>query len=454
MNKTCGVASEVPGRGQTASGRQRISAVIALVAFAAALLVVLNAVWRSPLALLATVATLGIAVLASWYVMTRLGVVRLVALVVVVVAVIATVVLVVTNEYAVLSILGLVAALSIATAAAATALRAPVAPDTSGARRSTAPAHPALLMNPRSGGGKAEQFRLADEARARGIEPITLQPGDDLAQLARDAIERGADALGMAGGDGSQALVASIAAAHDVPYVCVPAGTRNHLALDLGVDRKDVVGALDAFQDGVERRVDLARVGQRVFVNNVSLGLYAEIVQSDQYRDDKVGTTMRRLPELLGPKAQPFSLRYTGPDGAPHESAHLVLVSNNAYELTRLIGLGTRPTMSSGNLGIVTVTVRTSAELAQLVALEASGRLHQFRGFRQWDAERFEIESDDRVQAGVDGEALTFRPPLRFESVPSALRVRVSPAHLERSHVGLLPSGSPVAALARIAIGR
>jgi diacylglycerol kinase family enzyme len=436
------------------SGRQRVSAVIALVALAAAIVIVLNAVWRAPLVLIGTIVTLGIAVTASWYVMTRRGVVRLIALLIVVVALAAAIVLVLTNDYALLSLVGLIIALSIATGSAVIALRMPVVADTSGTSRSSEPRHPTLLMNPRSGGGKVEKFRLADEASSRGIEPIVLEPGDDLIALARDAISRGADALGMAGGDGSQALVASIAAAHDVPYVCVPAGTRNHLALDLGVDRNDVVGALDAFHDGLERPIDLARIGDRIFVNNVSLGLYAEIVQSDEYRDDKLGTTMRRLPELLGPTAQPFSLRYAGPDGEPHESAHLVLVSNNAYQLTRLVGLGTRPTMSSGRLGVVTITVRSSGELAELVALEAAGRLPQFRGFLQWEADDFELESDDRVQAGVDGEALTFTPPLRFESVPGALRVRVCPSHLERSHVGVMPSGSPVAALARLAIGR
>ena len=62
----------------------------------------------------------------------------------------------------------------------------------------------------------------------------------------------------MAGGDGSQALVAQVAMEHDVAYVCIPAGTRNHLALDLGLDRDDVVGALDAFRAGTERPIDLA----------------------------------------------------------------------------------------------------------------------------------------------------------------------------------------------------
>ncbi len=128
-------------------------------------------------------------------------------------------------------------------------------------------------MNPKSGGGKAERFHLADECRQRGIEPVVLKPGDDLLQLAEDAIARGADVIGMAGGDGSQALVASVAARHGVPHVCVPAGTRNHFALDLGLDRSDVVGALDAFTDGVERRIDLATDNGRTFVNNASLGL-------------------------------------------------------------------------------------------------------------------------------------------------------------------------------------
>ena len=109
-----------------------------------------------------------------------------------------------------------------------------------------------LIMNLKSGGGKAEKFRLVDECRARGIEPVVLQRGDDLLQLARDAIDRGADVVGMAGGDGSQALVASMAAEREVPMVVVPAGTRNHFALDIGLDRDDVVGALDAYGEARE----------------------------------------------------------------------------------------------------------------------------------------------------------------------------------------------------------
>ncbi len=114
--------------------------------------------------------------------------------------------------------------------------------------------HPVLLMNPRSGGGKVERFGLVDLCRQRGIEPYVLRPGDDLRQVAEDAVARGADLLGMAGGDGSLAIVATVVSGHGIPFVVVPAGTRNHFALDLGLDRADVPGALDAYDDGVDTR--------------------------------------------------------------------------------------------------------------------------------------------------------------------------------------------------------
>ena len=163
------------------------------------------------------------------------------------------------------------------------------------------PSAPVLFYNPKSGGGKAERFALADEARERGIEPIELGPPWDLEALVRGAVERGADGLAMAGGDGSQAIVAAVAAERGLPYACIPAGTRNHFALDLGVDRDDVVGALDAFVDGGERTVDLAEVNGRVFVNNVSLGLYAEAVQHQEYRDAKLRTILDTVPDVIGP---------------------------------------------------------------------------------------------------------------------------------------------------------
>src|SRR4029079_1306224 len=158
------------------------------------------------------------------------------------------------------------------------------------------------------------------EAPSRGIKAVELKRGDDLRQLVESAVADGADGLAMAGGDGSQAVVAAIAAEHGLPYACIPAGTRNHFALDLGVDRDDVVGALDAFVDGGERRVDLAEVNGRVFVNNVSLGLYADAVQHEGYREAKLRTILDTVPDALGPEATGLDLRWTSPSGHEHQS--------------------------------------------------------------------------------------------------------------------------------------
>jgi diacylglycerol kinase family enzyme len=312
-----------------------------------------------------------------------------------------------------------------------------------------------LIINLKSGGGKAERFDLAAEARRRGIEPVVLQPGDDLLVLAESAIARGARVIGMAGGDGSQALVATVAARHDIAHVCIPAGTRNHFALDLGLDRDDVVGALDAFTDGVERRIDLARVNDRVFVNNASLGVYAKVVQSDAYRDAKLETWTGMLPDLLGPDAEPIDLEFTTPDGSRCDDAPLVLVSNNPYRLASFAGAGTRERIDTGRLGVLVARVRSAADVSKFVALELVGQVGRFPGLLSWSTQEFEVRSSGPVEVGLDGEALVLDPPLRFASLPGVLRVR-----LPRG-VGLPPAARAAAlttdnlgALLRVAAGR
>jgi diacylglycerol kinase family enzyme len=260
----------------------------------------------------------------------------------------------------------------------------------------------------------------------------------------------------MAGGDGSQALVATVAMRHGIAHVCIPAGTRNHFALDLGIDRDDPVAALDAFTDGVERRVDLARVNDRIFVNNASLGVYAKVVQSDSYRDAKLETWAETLPELLGPDAAPIDLEFDGPSAAIYADAPLILVSNNAYQLTHLLGAGTRPRIDGGQLGIVAARIRSASDLAELISLEAIGQTQRFHGLLQWSQPLFEVRSTSTVAVGLDGEALMLEPPLRFVSLPGALRVR-----LPRHAPGVSPAAASVAitradlrALLQLAIGR
>lgn len=306
------------------------------------------------------------------------------------------------------------------------------------------PRHAVLFFNPLSGGGKALEFDLADEARSRGIQPIELTGDADLVSLVRAAVADGADGLMAAGGDGTQAAVAAIAAEHDIPFACVPAGTRNHFALDLGVDRDDVVGSLDAFVHGGEKVVDLADVNGRVFVNNVSLGLYAEAVARPGYRRRKVATLLAAAPDVLADEpGSATDLTWTGPDGAEQTSAAVILISNNAYRLGLRLGTGTRPRLDDGTLGIAVVGALT---------VESGDR----RLITEWTQPQFVVHADADVPVGIDGESVHMASPIVVRSRPRALRVRISAHHPGASPSSTLPP-SPwglVPALWRVARGR
>ena len=338
------------------------------------------------------------------------------------------------------------------------AARAAVRADQTGDRAPTAP--PArrgvLLINPRSGDGKAGRVGLAAEAARRGLHTVVLEPGGNLRELVEKAIADGADVVGMAGGDGSQAVVAAVASARGVAHVCVPSGTRNHFAQDLGLDRDDPVGALDAFTDGVERRVDLAAVNGRVFVNNASLGLYASVVQSATYREAKLRTWERMLPDLLGGRTPVSELRFDLPDAGKQNGATLLMVSNNPYDLRRPRVAGSRPRIDSGTLGILSASLRNADEIARFVTLMTIGQEWRMDDIRQWSAATFEVDSTGPVALGIDGEAVQMAPPLRFESRPGALRVRLpaTASGLSPSAAAVGMSGRDLRRLVTIAAGR
>jgi diacylglycerol kinase family enzyme len=298
--------------------------------------------------------------------------------------------------------------------------------------RARPPSHPVLLCNPWSGGGKVEKFGLVELANSLGVQTVMLDHGLDLGELARDAIARGADCLGMAGGDGSQALVASIAVEHELPFVCVSAGTRNHFALDLGLDRANPRQSVYAFRDAIERRVDYATVNGRFFVNNVSLGVYATIVQQEGYRDAKAATTRRLLPELLGDTTEPFDLSFETPDGDEVDGSFLVMVSNDPYVLAASPSTSQRLRLDTGRLGVFAVTAATGAQAAEVVTLALAGQGARSGHAFEFSCEQFEIRSrSGTAYAGVDGEALELETPMMFRSYPQGLRMLVPEGNIE-----------------------
>jgi diacylglycerol kinase family enzyme len=310
---------------------------------------------------------------------------------------------------------------AVAIAAARLALT-PVAADPGMPVREVPPPERAfLIMNPRSGGGKVARFGLKDKAEALGAEVVLLEgPGQvDVAALARKAVAAGADLLGVAGGDGTQALVAGIAAEHDLPFLVISAGTRNHFAMDLGLDRDNPAACLDALNsDGVEQRIDLGVIGGRTFVNNASFGAYAEVVQSPAYRDDKRGTTLQMLPDILtghrGARlaAKAGAVTVAGPQA--------LLISNDPYEGGDIAGLSRRARLDAGTLGVVAVTVNSAVQAAGLLR---RGRGH---GLTRFTAGEVTVEADvAEIPVGIDGETVMMATPVRCAIRPRALRVRV-----------------------------
>ena len=257
-----------------------------------------------------------------------------------------------------------------------------------------------LLINPRAGEERPSAEELAAAAEERGIATRVLGPADDPAELAAHA---DASVLGVAGGDGSLAAVAAVALERGLPFVCVPFGTRNHFARDLGLDRDDPFTALSAYE-GHERRVDVGRVGGQVFLNNVSLGIYADLVhRRERHRGGRQ--------TLAGARALWRTVRgrralHVKIDGRP-VAARVVLVANNSYELD-----------------LFNVGARTSLDEGRLYVYAARGWLPG-----TWDersGERFVLDPGSaRVAVAVDGEPLELEAPLEFTVEPRALRVLV-----------------------------
>jgi diacylglycerol kinase family enzyme len=256
------------------------------------------------------------------------------------------------------------------------------------------------LINPRSGDNSPSAEELHAEARRRDIDVRMLGPEDEPAEVAASA---DADALGMAGGDGSLAAVAEVALERDVPFVCVPFGTRNHFARDLGLDRDDPIRALDAF-NGSERRVDVGRAGGRLFLNNVSVGLYALLVHHrERHRRRRNAFAQLRALTLLVRNRDSLGLSI---DGKPVE-AQVAVIANNDYNL-ELFSIGERERLDEGRL-----------------------HLYLARGWRPstWDestAERLTLDSDAAsLHAAIDGEPTRLETPIEFSIEPRALRVLV-----------------------------
>jgi diacylglycerol kinase family enzyme len=288
-----------------------------------------------------------------------------------------------------------------------------------------------LILNPAAGNTAALLGNMTRAARERGMRVRVLEPGEDPTHAALEAADDGAETLAVAGGDGSVAAVAWVAIERELPLVVVPTGTLNHFARDLGLDLAHPLRVLDVFYAGHDRRVDVGRINGRPFINNVSLGVYAEMLGDPAYRQDKLGVAQAKLQAAFSDPQLRRALRITPPDEAPLESVVAVVVSNNLYEFARWDRLGQRHRLDTGTLQISVLDASTLEELERLLAGTLLGTIEFRSTLHHWTSERLEMGVlGEVVRAGVDGEPITLEAPLRFSVDPGALHV-------------LVPEGSP-----------
>ncbi len=210
-----------------------------------------------------------------------------------------------------------------------------------------------IVMNSRSGDNKVDRFGLIEKAEQLGAHVLLTSQDRSAAQLARLAVQSGAQRLGAAGGDGTVSAVAAVAAETNRPLIVIPAGTRNHFARDLGLDTKDPGRGMDALVDPDTILVDLGMVESRAFINNVSFGMYADALLEPDYRTAKARSFASVAPLYLQGQRSVNATLDTPTETI--ESPQMVLVSNNPYHLATIRHLGQRFSLGTGLLGAIIV---------------------------------------------------------------------------------------------------
>jgi diacylglycerol kinase family enzyme len=278
-----------------------------------------------------------------------------------------------------------------------------------------------VIVNPGSGGGGHEAVR--DQARRRGWQVREVGPAADPAELAAPAH---ADVLVAAGGDGTVSAVAGVALDRGLPLVVAPCGTRNHFAADAGFDLADPARNLAAVDAGVESRVDVGQVNERIFLNNVSVGFYALMARDPQYRSHRLAITARYLRRaLLGDGATLDVATTTGPRVVVPEQLLTILVSNNAYSPGIAPGPALRPRLDAGVLWVHLLGLNSGRSPVGLRLLGAAARLAVGRGkVAAWPTTSHELDTDrSPLTVAVDGEPTVVSGPLVFTCRPGALRL-------------------------------
>jgi YegS/Rv2252/BmrU family lipid kinase len=286
-----------------------------------------------------------------------------------------------------------------------------------------------MFLNPSSGAKNppAEIAALEQAAGDAGLEVVRVTRGLDCTSLIRERMREGIRLFVAAGGDGTINTVIQPLVHTDAIFGVIPVGTYNHFAKDLGIPLtwRD---ALAVIVEGTIKPVDAARVNDRFFVNNVSMGLYPELVAR---REEKGRDYSRWKARLLAAftTLQKYPHIAVTLESEHHQEAirtHVLMISNNSYDLSRLGIEAPRLALEEGRLSVYWLPHVPRLTLMRFVAHYLAGRVHEAPGFRSFRTSRVKLQSrKHHIHLGVDGEVMTMETPLVITIVPQSLSVKV-----------------------------
>jgi YegS/Rv2252/BmrU family lipid kinase len=283
-----------------------------------------------------------------------------------------------------------------------------------------------MFLNP-SSGLRLDTAELTAAAEEAGIEIVHLSRDVDIAAEIRTRMRDGRKLFIAAGGDGTVNCVVQPLVHSDSILGVIPIGTFNHFARDAGVPL-DWREALDVALNGTIRQVDAARVNDRFFINNVSMGLYPELVARREERGRDYPRWKARLFAAYV-TLQKYPHVTVTLESEHHQVAvrtHVLMVSNNTYDLSRVGIEAPRSTLEEGRLSVYWLPHLPRVALMRFLAHYLAGRVHETPGFRSFRTSRMKVQaSKQHFKVGVDGELFTFHMPLVITIAPRALQVRV-----------------------------
>lgn len=258
--------------------------------------------------------------------------------------------------------------------------------------------------------------------------------GRDAAETLDQSLAPSCDLVLVAGGDGTVGGAAKRLAGTRIPLGVLPTGTKNHFARDAGIPL-DLARAVDVALTGREADVDVGRVGDQVFVNNASVGLYPGFVRARQRRrrwhEQARWRATLAAASLVWRKPPRLRLKVARPDAPPrHRTTPVLFVGNNEYE-TGLPRIGRRKSLSAGHLCLYVTRRKRAFSPVRLAGAALAGRLDTVAGLEVLKGDRFWVDAPHpSLRISLDGEVRRMNPPLDFRIEPKSLRLRV-PANQE-----------------------